>query len=201
MSDTTFASLPSESMNPIDLIKIWYDGAVANDVRDPAVMALATADSLGHASNRVIRILHFQDNGLVFTTHAGSLKGRQIAQTGWSSGVMYWPELGQQVIVSGPTGPLPDADSDALWDARAHTTHPMSTVSRQSEPLRGEADLRARAKELEHLDRPLPRPFNFKGYLIEPAAVEFWQIGRDRLHLRLRYTQRDRAWHAEQLQP
>jgi dihydrophenazinedicarboxylate synthase len=201
MNGPSISPLPRTIMSPIDLIKVWHDGALANDIKDPSLMALATADSLGRASNRIVRILHFSDQGLVFTTHAGSLKGRQIAETGWASGVMYWPDLGQQVIVSGPTGQLSDSESDALWDARSHTTHPMSTVSRQSEPLTDEAGLRARAKELERLDRPLPRPSNFKGYLIEPAAVEFWQTGRDRLHLRLRYTQRDASWHAEQLQP
>lgn len=201
MTGSTVSALPRVIMDPIRLIKVWHDGALANDVKDPSVMALATADNGGRASNRIVRIVQFRNDGLVFTTHASSVKAQEIAQTGWSAGVFYWPELGQQVIVSGPTNPLPDAESDALWDARSYKTHPMSTVSRQSEPLADEAALRARAKALERLDQPLPRPTNFKGYLIALAAVEFWQTGRDRLHLRLRYTQTDTAWHAEQLQP
>ena len=76
MNDKAIIPLPLEIMNPIDLIKVWHDGALANDVKDPSLMSLATADSLGRASNRIIRILHFRDQGLVFTTHAGSLKGR-----------------------------------------------------------------------------------------------------------------------------
>lgn len=188
-------------MEPMDLVWIWYQGALASKVENPALLALATADSRGHSSNRIVRIVEFRETGLVFTTHTGSLKGKQLAETGWSSGVFYWPEIGQQVIVSGPTKPLPDEDSDALWDARPISTHPMSTVSMQSNPLRNEDVLRRKAAELEELNKPLPRPVAFKAYEIAPTSVEFWRNDQGRLHHRLKYTRTARGWHAQQLQP
>jgi pyridoxamine 5'-phosphate oxidase len=187
--------------DPMGLARLWYQGAVASQVENAALLALATADSRGHASNRIVRILEFRDEGLVFTTHAGSLKGRQLAETGWSSGVFYWPEIGQQVIVSGPTYPLPDDESDALWDARPVSTHPMSAASMQSNPLRDEDELRRKAAELQALKEPLPRPSAFKAYQIEPAQVEFWHNDQERLHHRLKYTRIATGWRVEQLQP
>lgn len=201
MISPLIALAPDTDLDPMALIKFWYEGAQANDVDNPAVIALATADSHGRSSNRIVRISEFRDTGLVFTTHAGSLKGLQIEQTGWSAGVMYWPEIGQQVIFSGPTYPLPGEDSDRFWDTRPMSTHPMSAVSLQSEPLLDAEQLRQQAAELEKLQKPLPRPPGFTAYQIEPEVVEFWQEDPGRLHHRLKYTHGNSGWRVEQLQP
>lgn len=190
-----------DGLDPMGLIRIWYDGAVAAQVENPALLALATADARGHASNRIVRILEFRDGGMVFTTLAGSLKGRQLAETGWSSGVMYWPRIGQQVIVSGPTQPLDDAESDGFWQARPLGTNAMSAVSKQSDPLPVEEDLRHRAAALHERQRPLPRPDAFKAYMIRPAIVEFWRADKGHLHYRLKYNLTPAGWQSQQLQP
>jgi pyridoxamine 5'-phosphate oxidase len=187
--------------DPMQLIRTWFDGAVAAKVRDPSILSLATADAQGQASNRIVRVLEFRDGGLVFTSHTGSLKGRQIAATGWASGVMYWPEIGQQVIVSGPTKPISAADSDALWAARSIKTHPMSTVSRQSDRLDSETALRQQAADLRELNTALPRPPTWVGYQLEPATMEFWQADPEALHNRLHYERTPSGWRAIQLQP
>jgi pyridoxine/pyridoxamine 5'-phosphate oxidase len=186
---------------PMGLIRIWYQGAVAAQVENPSLLALATAGSNGHASNRVVRILEFRDDGLVFTTHAGSLKGRQLAETGWSSGVMYWPSIGQQVIVSGPTHPLDDEDSDKFWEGRPLGTNAMSAVSKQSAPLYVEEELRRRAAALNERKQPLPRPDAFKAYLIRPTVVELWRADKGHLHYRLKYNLTHSGWQSQQLQP
>lgn len=188
-------------LSPTQMIRLWHQGALENQVEDAALMALATADSRGHASNRIVRILAFRDDGLVFTTHSGSLKGRQIAEVGWSSGVMYWPLIGQQIIVSGRTYPLSEEESDEFWDARPISSHPMTVASSQSMPLRDEEALRQSAAKLGQLQRALPRPAAYRAYLIEPSIVEFWQAAMDRLHHRLCYTRHQAGWRAEQLQP
>lgn len=201
MTLATLKETATEFANPMNLIKIWFDGAKASGVRDPAILSLATASAQGKASNRIVRVLELRDDGLVFTSHTGSLKGRQIAETNWASGVMFWPEIGQQVIVSGPTAPLPTADSDALWDARSIKAHPMSSVSKQSAPLDDEGALLAQVAELKLLNKALPRPEPFVGYLLQPQTLEFWQSGPDGMHQRLEYELTETGWRSRQLQP
>ena len=193
-----FSAPPAD---PMSLVRAWLDGALAHDVREPGALALGTADAHGHASNRIVQVLAVRDTGLVFASHAGSRKGRDLAETGWASGVLYWRETGRQVIVTGPTHPLPDAESDALWAARPVGTHPMSVVSQQSAPLLDEDALRARALQLGRTGLALSRPAAWLGYLLEPASVEFWQADPDRLHHRLRYERAGPGWRTDRLQP
>ncbi|MEU6894893.1 phenazine biosynthesis FMN-dependent oxidase PhzG [Streptomyces sp. NPDC046557] len=196
---TEFSTPPAE---PMDLLRAWFDTAVANAVREPGALALATANARGHASNRIVQVLTIRDTGLVFASHADSRKGRELAETGWASGVFHWREAGRQVSVSGPTRPLPDEESDALWAARPVGTHPMSVASHQSAPLLDEDALRERARELGRGGVTLPRPVRWLGYLLEPASVEFWQADQfDRLHRRLRYERDGRGWRTGRLQP
>ena len=193
-----FSAPPAD---PMGLVRVWFDVALANNVREPGALALATADAHGHASNRIVQVLDVRDTGLVFTTHAGSPKGRQLAQTSWASGVLYWRETSRQVIVTGPTRPLPNGESDALWATRPVGAHPMSVISEQSEPLRCEDGLRAKAAQLGRFGNALARPPAWLGYLLEPASVEFWQADPDRLHQRLRYERAGSGWRTDRLQP
>ena len=114
---------------------------------------------------------------------------------------MYWPETDRQLIVSGPTRPLPDRESDAFWAARPLGPRPMSAVSKQSEPLLCEHTLREQAAALSSSASSLPRPPAFLAYQIEPEVVEFWQADPARLHKRLRYQYTGDGWRTERLQP
>ena len=195
---TEFDAPPTD---PMSLFRAWFDGAVRQEVREPGALALATADARGRPSNRFVHVIDVRSTGVVFTSHAGSRKGRDLAATGWASGVLYWREIGRQAIVTGPVSPLPAAESDALWAARPVSTHPMSVASQQSASLMDEAALRAEARRLARTGLPLGRPASWWGYLLSPESVEFWQASPDRLHRRLRYERSDRGWVADRLQP
>jgi pyridoxamine 5'-phosphate oxidase len=186
---------------PVALLRGWLAQAQARGVREPYALALATADKGGRASARIVAITSLTDAGLVFLSHDCSQKGRELAATGWASGVLYWRETGQQVIVAGPARKLASAESDALWHARPVPLHAMSAASRQSEPLPDVAALREQARRLEVLGAALPRPARFCGYLLEPDVVEFWCASPDRLHRRLRYDREPDGWRATRLQP
>ncbi|MEV0393243.1 phenazine biosynthesis FMN-dependent oxidase PhzG [Polymorphospora rubra] len=198
LSANEFSAPPAE---PMGLLRAWFDRAVADDVREPGALALASSDVRGLAFNRIVQVLEVRDTGLVFATHANSRKGRDLAATGWASGVLYWREVGRQVIVTGPTRPLSDEEADALWAARPVGAHPMSVASHQSAPLLDEDALRRRAEQLGRAGLPLPRPAAWLGYLLEPGSVEFWQSDPGRLHQRLLYEPNGTAWRAGRLQP
>lgn len=199
--DLDFPEYDRPPAQPLDLVRSWLEDAVERGVREPRALALATADARGIASNRIVVIISITDRGLVFASHSGSQKGREIAATGWASGLLYWRETGQQLILSGPVTPLPEDESAALWSARPIPLHAMSSVSHQSAPLTDVAALRAQALELELLDRALPRPDSYVGYCLRPAVVEFWSAASDRLHRRLRYDLGPDGWQTNRLQP
>ncbi|WP_436501569.1 pyridoxal 5'-phosphate synthase [Actinokineospora sp. HUAS TT18] len=187
--------------DPIALVKAWFEDAVDTGVREPGVLALATADVEGRVSNRIVQTIRITEEGLVFTSHAGSQKGRDIAATGWASGVLYWRESGRQVILTGPVAPLSPQLSDALWKARPPATHPMSVASAQSSVLEDEEALRKEARRLAESGEKLDRPEPWLGYLFTPSTVEFWQADPERLHRRIRYDFVDGGWVSTRLQP
>lgn len=186
---------------PMGLVRQWIEQATARGVREPLALALATADVHGRASNRIVAVVDTTDLGLVFASHSTSQKGRELSATGWASGVFYWRETGQQLVLSGPVAQLTDAESDALWFGRPIPLHAMSAASRQSEPLADVRALRAEASRMEATGTALPRPARFVGYRLEPMAVEFWCADSDRLHRRLRYDRQDGGWRTSRLQP
>ncbi|MEV7193602.1 phenazine biosynthesis FMN-dependent oxidase PhzG [Streptomyces sp. NPDC093510] len=196
-----FITPPAE---PMGLLATWLKTATEQGVREPRALALATADERGRPSSRILAINQVTDRGIVFITHAGSRKGRELAANPFASGVLYWRETSQQITVSGPVRQLPRSEAEALWAARAVFTHPMTTVSLQSQPVRDLdhfEQIRAQALELGAPEKPLPCPEAFVGFCLEPDAVEFWGNGTDRLHERLRYDRTDSGWSVSRLQP
>jgi len=198
--DQAFPEYDEPLAEPMPLVRHWISSAVADGVREPLALALATADRHGHASNRTVTIVDVTDQGLVFTSHSTSQKGREIAETGWASGLLYWREAARQLIVSGPVVLLGAAEADRLWTARPAPLHAMSTASWQSEPLDDVARLLAEADRLAP-SVPLLRPDRFAGYLLTPIVVEFWSAASGRLHRRLRYDKTPAGWRIARLQP
>lgn len=191
--------LPPE--DPIPILRALFSLAIKNQVKEPGALALATRSVEGHVSSRMVQLLDVREAGLIFTSHAQSQKGRDIAATGWASGVLYWRETQQQIIVCGPVAPLSSQESDALWAQRPVQTHAMSVASHQSEILQDEEELRSRAQCLARSGDPLARPEGWGGYALRPSIAEFWQAAVDRLHRRLRYEATPAGWTHCRLQP
>lgn len=198
---TALPEFDTPPADPIPLVQAWFKAATEQGVREPGVLALATANAGGQSSNRIVQTIRLTGRGLIFTSHATSPKGRDLAETGWASGMLYWRETAQQIILTGPVERLADAECDDLWHARAPGTHPMSVAAVQSEPLADEEALRAQAQRLADSGEPLPRPDAWVGYELVPSTVEFWHGNPDRLHRRLRYRRDGAAWTSVRLQP
>jgi pyridoxamine-phosphate oxidase len=200
-ADLAFPEYTAPPDQPMVLVHRWLATAVERKVREPKALALATADGKGRPSTRVVALSAVEDAGLVFATHSGSQKGRELAVNPWASGVLYWRETGQQIIFGGEAVQLEDSEADRYWNARPLPLHPMSAVSHQSDVLEDRAAMLAAAARLAALGTPLPRPERFVVFRLEPSAVEFWSVSADRLHMRLRYDRDDHGWHTSRLQP
>ncbi len=199
--DVSFPEYDDPPEEPIGLLRHWLAVAESVRVREPKALALATAAANGRASTRVVAFSKIDDRGLIFSTHSTSRKSRELSQTGWASGVLYWRETGQQIMISGPVKLLEESESEAIWFARSVPTHAMTTASRQSEQLLDVLALRKEAEELLALGKPLPRPAGFITYCLVPHEIEFWASSSDRLHRRLKYDRLGPLWTATRLQP
>lgn len=194
------AEFDARPRDPIELLREWLALARGHGVREPNALALATADDAGRASSRIV-LLKTLDTGLVFTSHHGSRKGRELDRTPWAAGTLYWRETLQQVNVAGPVERLSEAESDALFDERPRDARATAVVSRQSEPLDSEAELRAAAQHLSAGGDALARPQGWGGFRLVPQRIEFWHGSPDRLHRRLQYLREGSDWRSERLQP
>ncbi|MGE8411275.1 MAG: phenazine biosynthesis FMN-dependent oxidase PhzG [Pseudomonas sp.] len=193
-----YQTLPED---PMGVLRNWLERARRVGIREPKALALATADSQGRPSTRIVVISEVTDNGLVFSTHAGSQKGRELTQNPWASGVLYWRETSQQIIVNGQATRLSDAKADAAWLNRPYATHPMSSVAHQSEELEDVQALREAARKLAEVQGPLPRPEGYCVFELRLESLEFWGNGQERLHERLRYDRNETGWRVRRLQP
>jgi pyridoxamine 5'-phosphate oxidase len=166
-------------------------------------MTLATADSEGRPSARVVLLRSVDERGVVFFTNRTSRKGHELAQNPSAAVVLHWWELGRQVRIEGSTEETTVDESSAYWRSRPRGSQLAAWASPQSQPVAERRDLDARVAEVGERfagdEVPLP-PF-WGGYRVVPDRVEFWTHREDRLHDRVLYVREADGWRRQRLAP
>jgi pyridoxamine 5'-phosphate oxidase len=200
--------------DPIALFLRWFRAAARAGAPSPEAMVLATADRRGRPSARYVLLKEASARGFVFYTNANSRKGEEMRANRRVSLVFYWDVTGRQVRIEGAVKLLPAHEADAYWAERPVGSRFASAASDQSAPIASRRELlrKASALEAEYPDGDVPRPAHWKGYLVEPDAIEFWTRREPRMHERELYTLAGRPaaggkgatkkkWKVEILQP
>jgi pyridoxamine 5'-phosphate oxidase len=190
-----------ENPDPIELFLNWYREAASDPGCNPDVVALATATRYGRPSVRFLYFRGIREGGFSFFTGYESRKGQELLENPFASMAFYWPGPGRQVRVEGLVDRLSSESSDEYWNSRPRESQVSGTVSRQSQPLTDEAAYLAELDRLERSGDPVPRPSNWGGFKIIPAAFEFWTHGEHRRHLRFRFERKGELWSATRLYP
>lgn len=180
----------------------WFEQALHSEVHEPTAMTLATADTEGHPSARIVLLKGFDAQGFVFYTNYQSRKGCELDTNPHASLLFFWPELERQVRIEGPVARVSAQESDAYYDSRPLGSRIGAWASPQSQPISHEA-LAARAQSLaQELGEHPTRPPHWGGYRVQARQIEFWQGRPSRLHDRLVYTRAaDGTWAIGRLAP
>lgn len=192
--------------DPHALFTTWLSEAEASEPNDPNAVAVATVDSRGQPSVRMV-LLKGHDTGFpggfVFYTNQTSRKAHELAGNARAGLLFYWKTLRRQVRIDGPVTPVSDAEADAYFATRGRISRLGAWASDQSAPLADRATLEAQLAEVtaRFEGQDVPRPPHWSGYRVTPETIEFWEDGAHRLHNRRLFTRTDRGWSEGLLYP
>jgi pyridoxamine 5'-phosphate oxidase len=188
--------------DPIAQLHAWLAEA-RGAVPQAEAMTLATADSSGRPSARIVLLRGIDERGLSFFTNRASRKGEELRENPRAAIVLHWWELGRQVRAEGAVEEVDEAGSAAYWSSRPRASQIAGWASPQSQPLATRSELEARVAEAEQRfdESEVPLPTFWGGYRLVPESVEFWTHRDNRLHDRIRFVRASAGWRRERLAP
>jgi pyridoxamine 5'-phosphate oxidase len=189
--------------NPVDKFNMWFQEAAAKEINDPNAMALATVDTLGRPSVRMVLLKGITNGRFVFFTNLNSRKGQDLQQNPHVSLCFYWKSLRRQIRIEGLSRQVSDEEADHYFSSRPVGSQIGAWASRQSQPLSSRSELEEELAKyaLKFGDDPVPRPPYWTGFEVDPSYIEFWQEQPFRLHERIAYIRQDHNWKQMYLYP
>jgi pyridoxamine 5'-phosphate oxidase len=189
--------------DPFSLFDEWFAEARANEVNDPEAMALATADSSGRSSVRMVLLKGHGPEGFVFYTNEQSAKGEQLAENPHAALLFHWKTLRRQIRIEGSVTRVSDKDADAYFASRARDSQLGAWASDQSRPLDSRETFERRFEDVERRfqEGEVSRPPHWGGYRVIPQRIEFWLDRPHRLHERRLFIWEGAGWKEGLLYP
>lgn len=190
--------------DPLAQARLWVDEAIAAELPLANAMALATVDTAGQPSSRIVLLKDVSADGFTFFTHYDSRKGDELTANPRVSFVMHWAPFDRQLVVMGQARRLDVEASRAYFASRPHASQLSAAISPQSRPISREqleADMHALGERYPE-GTQVPMPDSWGGVLIAPTEIQFWHGRPSRLHDRFRYLKQiDGSWQRLRLAP
>ena len=190
------------SVNPITEFLSAVERAVSHKV-DTAPVALATADSEGRPSVRMVLLRGVDERGFSFFTNYNSRKSQDLEKNQHAALCFHWVALDEQIRVEGRVERLPAEESDIYFAARPRGSQLGAWASAQSDVLPAREVLEEEYRKIEgkFAGQPVPRPPFWGGFRLVPRRIEFWYGRPDRLHDRIVYERAGEGWKIDRLYP
>jgi len=198
-------SLEESSAEPDPFLQFnkWWNEALNSEISEVNAMTLATADSTGRTSARIVLLKAVDERGFSFFTNYNSHKAKVMEENNQVSLVFFWKELERQVRIEGKVSKIDESESDAYFNSRPDMSKIGAWASPQSSVIASREILEKNVEELEKsfAGKVIDRPPHWGGYVVDPDLFEFWQGRPGRLHDRIQYRMQGGAWIKERLAP
>ncbi|WP_025899409.1 pyridoxamine 5'-phosphate oxidase [Sneathiella glossodoripedis] len=181
----------------------WLQEAENLEPNDANAMSLATVNSDGEPSVRMVLLKGVDENGFVFYTNFESQKGQELLQNPNAALCFHWKSLRRCIRINGTVEQVSDEEADAYFNSRPRDSRIGAWASQQSRPMEGRFSLEAAVAKYaaKYAVGEVPRPPYWSGFRVIPKKIEFWQDKPFRLHERNQYTHTDIGWQKAVLYP
>jgi pyridoxamine 5'-phosphate oxidase len=190
--------------DPLVQFERWLQDAIEAKIADPTAMTVATVDSKGQPSQRIVLLKDVSQGGFVFYTNLGSRKAQDLEQNTKISLHFPWHMLERQVKICGTAQRLSNSQVARYFISRPKSSQLAAWASQQSRPIATRQLLLTKFKQIQEkfAKGEVPLPDFWGGYRVIPHEIEFWQGGEHRLHDRFLYSKgASEDWQTERLMP
>lgn len=209
---------PNSHQQPLEIFQLWYQQAEQVGfwrklltwlyppavIHQPDAMILATANTAGKPSARVVLFKGLINNQFSFYTNYHSQKGQELHANPQASLVFHWAFPERQVRISGTVTKLSRQASEEYWNSRPRNSQLSGAASPQSSRIASYEWLVQQVQELKtkFQNQPVVCPQHWGGFAVDPQHIEFWQAKANRLHHRQIFSkQNDGTWLNHMLAP
>lgn len=191
------------NVDPVEQFDAWFHQALEAYADEATAMTLATADSEGMPSARVVLLKQYDSQGFSWFTDYRSEKGQQLELNPKAELLFYWPDFSRQVRIRGFVEKLPAEEGQLYFSQRPVGSRLSAASSCQSHPVESREVLEKTIEALKakYPDGNVECPLTWGGYRLIPQRFEFWQGRPSRLHDRFVYQLINDQWIIQRLQP
>lgn len=190
--------------NPVEQFLEWFEEAKIAEVPEVNAMSLATCNSKGFPSVRIVLLKGVEHGKFTFFTNYQSRKGKELDENPNAALNFFWPPLERQVRIEGIVERVDDKTSSTYFQSRPRESQVGAWASPQSAVINSRDLLENRKQQIEKRFQDtthLPKPKQWGGYAVKPYLMEFWQGRPGRLHDRILYTLDKNGWKINRLAP
>lgn len=191
------------AMDPMVQFRKWFAEVCEQGVDYPEAMNIATSNSEGRLSSRIVLMKTIEDDGIIFFTNYESHKGQEMEENPYVAANFFWGAQERQVRIEGKVEKISREESQAYFETRPRGSQMGAWISQQSYEAVSREEMEAKLAEFEkeHEGKAIEVPPFWGGYKIKVDRMEFWQGRPNRLHDRLAYELIDGKWDLKRLWP